>query len=228
MGRGLGEGPLPALEARTGPPALVPHQPRHPAERGQVNELDRPLVLDPHRPAAARTRRSRRSSLDLDPDRPAGFVGRAEHGHLEETDQQLTDANRVNSTRALDSGWRREPPDSQGPCLAPVIFQPAFSRPSDPKRPQTRAIHVDRPQRRRRGTRRQALNRHFRRLPATSGDNAMAESVNGALEDRAVPHARHARPGVVSNNLEIATCGSSGVYGGSFSQQFSSNATRRH
>ena len=80
------------------------HQAGRPPERRQVDELDGPAVLDPRRSVTARAPRSG-PGLDMDAYRTIGFVHRAEHRHIAESDQQLADA-RVGSTStgALESG----------------------------------------------------------------------------------------------------------------------------
>jgi hypothetical protein len=129
-GRRLCEGPDRTARRGAGPPALVPHQAGRPAERREVNQLDRPSVLDPHRAVTVWAPRSGTACLDMDAYRTIGFVGGAEHADIAESDQQLADARRVNFHRGSRIWRRREPPDSQGPCTAPGILSP----PSDPKR----------------------------------------------------------------------------------------------
>ena len=71
----------------------------------------------------------------MHPDRAIEFVDRAEHGHLPKTNQKFTDANKANSHRSPRLCWRKQPPDSQGPCPAPAIVNPRSTSPSDPKNP---------------------------------------------------------------------------------------------
>ncbi|MGY9075403.1 MAG: hypothetical protein ACKVHU_20930 [Acidimicrobiales bacterium] len=61
--------------------------------------VDAALVLGPHRRPTTWTCRTRCPRFDVHPDRPIGFVDRAKHGHLPKTNQEFTDANRVNDHR---------------------------------------------------------------------------------------------------------------------------------
>ena len=126
----------PAPRARAAPPSLVPHQPHRPAERGKVHQLHRPLAIRPQRTATALTRRSRRRPADVHPQPLAGLALNAEHLHIAQSHQQLTDARRV--------ALHRDPPDSRLPISTDSGGSLAFSRGPlpPPLRPQTRRAAI--------------------------------------------------------------------------------------
>ena len=82
--------------------------------------LHRPLAVGPQRPAAAPARRSRRPPADVHPQRCVLLVVDAEHLHVAESHQQLTDARGV--------ALRRDPPDCRLPVSADSGGSLAFSR----------------------------------------------------------------------------------------------------
>jgi len=125
----LGEPHRRTARRRAGPTALVPHQAGRATKGGEVDELDLAPILDPRRPPAPWARRSQAEGLDMDPHRAARVIHGPEDRHVTESDEQLADARRVDFHRGSRICWRREPPDSQGPCAAPGTLSP----PSDPK-----------------------------------------------------------------------------------------------
>ena len=104
--RGLSERTDRTRRRRAGPAPLVPHQPGRTPEHRQIDQLDRPLILEPHPTATARTHRPLPTGLDMNPHRAARIILSAEHGHIAETDKQLTDQRRVNNHRGSpESDW---------------------------------------------------------------------------------------------------------------------------
>ena len=116
---GLGERRHLTTLHRAGPPELVPHQPRRPAEHCKVDQFNGSLVFRPHHRPASRTRRPRASILNMDPDRFARSVGGSENRHVAEPDEELADSYRVDNHRGPRLCWRQEPSESQGPCTPP-------------------------------------------------------------------------------------------------------------
>ena len=77
-----------------------------PAEHSEIDQLNFGPVLDQHCAHATRTRRSGPTRLDHDPNRHPRRVDHAEHIHIRQTYQQLTNTRRVN--------FHRGSPESEG------------------------------------------------------------------------------------------------------------------
>jgi hypothetical protein len=109
-----------AIQLRTAPPVLVPHQPRRPPEALQVDQLNSWPVLHPRHRATRRALRPFRTRLDVHNDGLVALVVDAEHVHRRQADQQLAQARRVRLHRGSPDRLAAELPILRAPVPRPV------------------------------------------------------------------------------------------------------------
>ena len=126
------------LQARATPSALVSHQPRSPPERSQVHQLHLPFSVRPQRPVATIAVRSRYTPADMNPQRVTSLVVNANHPHIAQPHQQLTNTDRVKFHRDSPVPRLWISTDSGGSVAFRRVPSP------HPLRPQTRRVGLAR------------------------------------------------------------------------------------
>jgi hypothetical protein len=76
-------------------PVLAPPKPCRAAEHRQIHQLDQGPFLDHRRRSTPDTHRPRPAGFDIHPDRFIRCGVDAEHGDVGQTNEQLTDTDRV-------------------------------------------------------------------------------------------------------------------------------------